>query len=301
MNRLRFVIPALLPAILLTGCAVNLSDRIESDYKAVSIDEKSEKTLEYRVYLPPQYDAESNREFPLLVYFHGGGGSHRTWGQEGGLGERLIPKMQDGEFGPFIVLAPSVGRLDVIAGESERVLFDEVIPNVRTQYRVNDTTIAFGHSMGGLSAMMLSLRHPDVFDAVAAASPFAYDVSPFEPESEIEDFKQTYGNSFYLNRWQSGVAGKFGSEQEFDSYSPFEQIRHLDRPLPFRLFLTTGTEDPMGLYPQNRLLHEELERKGINHEFLVQEGVAHTTIGDPRLYQWINQQASQLERTAGGR
>ena len=58
---------------------------------------------------------------------------------------------------------------------------------------------------------------------------------------------------------------------------------------------------PAGMLTNMFFFNEELERKGINHEFLVQEGVAHTTIGDPRLYQWINQQASQLERTAGGR
>ncbi|MCA8911317.1 MAG: alpha/beta fold hydrolase [Planctomycetes bacterium] len=281
----------ILPLVMLAGCAVNLSDRIESNYDYVKLNDKPEQSLEYRVYLPPQYERETAREFPLLVYFHGGGGSHRTWGQKGGLGERLIPKMEDGEFGPFVVLAPSVGRFDVIAGESERVLFDEVIPDVRKQYRVNDTTVGFGHSMGGLSVMMLSLRHPDVFSAVAAASPFAYDVSPFEPTEQIEAFEKKYGDSFYLGRWQSGVAGKFGSELEFDAYSPFEQIRRLQSPLPFNLFITTGTEDYMGLYPQNRLLHEELERKGVPHEFLVQKGVAHSTIGEPRLYRWINNQA----------
>ncbi|MCB9895193.1 MAG: prolyl oligopeptidase family serine peptidase [Planctomycetes bacterium] len=289
----------ILPLVLLAGCAVNLSDKIESDYEALELPKQQ---LEYRVYLPPQYEAEPHREFPLLVYFHGGGGNHRTWGQVGGIGERMIPKMRDEEFGPFVVLAPSVGRFDVIAGESEQMLFERIIPSVRSYYRVSDTTIAFGHSMGGLSAMMLSLRHPDAFDAVAAASPFAYDVSPFEPKDQIEEFEQQYGGGIYLKRWQSGVAGKFGSEEQFLAYSPFAQVRHLNHRLPFKLFLTTGTKDQMGLYPQNLLLHEELKRKGIEHEFLVQEGVAHTTIGEPRLYQWIDEQADSLSvsRAAGG-
>ncbi|MCB9933664.1 MAG: prolyl oligopeptidase family serine peptidase [Planctomycetes bacterium] len=288
-----------IPLLLLGGCAIELSEKIESDYEAVALPKQQ---LEYRVYLPPQYERESAREFPLLVYFHGGGGSHRTWGAKGGLGERMLPKMEAEEFGPFIVLAPSVGRLDVIAGESERVLFEEIIPRVRREYRANDTTIAFGHSMGGLSAMMLSLRHPQAFDAVAAASPFAYDVSPFEPEERIQAFEDEYGDSFYLDRWQSGVAGKFGDIKQFEAYSPFEQVRRLDRKLPFKLFITTGTEDQMGLYPQNRLLHEELNRKGIEHEFLVQQGVAHSTIREPRLYKWIDEQAdrARVSGTAGG-
>lgn len=292
---------AILPVILLTGCAVNLSDRIESDWEYVQLSETSR--LEYRVYLPPQYELEPDREFPLLVYFHGGGGNHRTWGAKGGLGERMIPFMQQEEFGPFVVLAPSVGRFDVITGEAERVLFEEIMPGVRREYRVNDTTVAFGHSMGGLSAMMLSLRHPHEFDAVAAASPFAYDVSPFQSDEQIEAFQNTYPGGPFVRRWNSSIGGKFETADEFNAYSPFEQVRRLDRPLPFELFLTTGTEDYMGLFPQNRKLHEELARKGISHEFIVQEGVSHSTLADPRIYQWLDQQADRFTTvaSAGGR
>ena len=289
---------AILPALMLAGCAVNLSDKIESDWEYVQLDETTR--LEYRVYLPPQYEREPGREFPLLVYFHGGGGDHRTWGAKGGLGERMIPFMETGEFGPFIVLAPSVGRFDVITGDAERKLFEEVMPDVRREYRVNDTTLAFGHSMGGLSAMMLSLRHPHVFEAVAVASPYAYDVSPFQPEEQIENFENTYPGGPFVRRWNSSIGGKFSSADEFNSYSPFEQIRRLDRPVPFDLFLTTGTEDYMGLYPQNRMLHEELTRKGIQHEYLVHEGVGHTTLSEPRIYQWIDAQADRLATVGSG-
>lgn len=289
----------LLPAILLAGCTITLSDDIQSDYDRVAITE--ETTLEYRVYLPPQYEEEKARDFPLLVYFHGGGGNHRTWGQEGGLGERLQPRMANEEFGPFIVLAPSVGRFDVITGESERRLFEEVIPGVQRDYRVNETTIGFGHSMGGLSVLMLSMRHPDVFDAVAAASPFAYDVSPFDEQERIEEFERTYGDNVFVSRWTTGVAGKFESETEFRAYSPFEQVRNLRRDLPFTLFLTTGTEDYMGLYPQNRILHEEFKRAGIEHDYLVQEGVSHSTLAEPRVYQWIHSQAENAAETVAMR
>ena len=289
---------AIIPAILLAGCAVDLSDRIESDWEQVQLSES--QALEYRVYLPPQYHTEPTREFPLLVYFHGGGGDHRTWGAKGGLGERMIPKMEKGEFGPFIVLSPSVGRFDVITGEAERILFDEIIPSVREQYRTSERTVAFGHSMGGLSAMMLSLRHPEVFEAVAVASPYAYDVSPFQAEEEVERFEEKYPGGPFISRWNNSIGGKFETAEEFNAYSPFEQIRRLDRPVPFSLFLTTGTEDYMGLYPQNRMLHEELVRKGIQHEYLVQDGVGHTTIMEPSLYQWMNEQADRPATVGSG-
>lgn len=294
------MLPVVFPVVLLAGCSVTLSEKITSDYEAIKLPTQH---LEYRVYLPPQYESQPDREFPLLIYFHGGGGSHRTWGAERGLGEKLIDRMEREEFGPFVVLAPSVGKFDVISGESERVLFERVIPEVRSDYRVNDTTVGFGHSMGGLSAMMLSLRHPQSFDAVAVASPFAYDISPFESEANIEAFKSKFGSSPFVRRWLTSVAGKFGTEEEFDAYSPFVQIRKVDTRLPFKIFLTTGTDDYMGLYPQNRLLHEALTRQGIEHEFLIQDGVSHSTISEPKIYQWMDDQSDSvgLVRSASGR
>lgn len=297
---MKAMIPAVLAALMLGGCATaTLSEKIESDYKAVTV---GKQQLEYRVYLPPQYESQPDRKFPLLVYFHGGGGNHRTWGEEGGMGERLLPHMADESFGPFIVLAPSVGRYDVITGQAETELFEHVIPHVKASYRASNVTVAFGHSMGGLSALMLGLRHPHTFTAVAAASPFAYDVSPYDNQDRVEHFKQQFGGGFFLARWQKGVAGKFTSRQEFDAYSPFQQIRALDHKPCFSLFLTTGTNDPMGLYAQNELLHRALTGAGVAHEYLVQQGVAHSTIREPRLYRWLDAQADShsVSRAAGG-
>ena len=50
-------------------------------------------------------------------------------------------------------------------------------------------------------------------------------------QKKIEEFEKTYGGSFYLNRWQNGVAGKFETPEEFRAYSPFEQLRKLLRGL----------------------------------------------------------------------
>ncbi len=297
---MKFILPAVLAALMLGGCATGtMSEKITSDYKAVPV---GQQQLEYRVYLPPQYESEPGRHFPLLVYFHGGGGNHRSWGEEGGMGERVLPHMRDESFGPFIVLAPSVGRYDVITGLAETELFQHVIPQVKASYRTNEVTVAFGHSMGGLSALMLGLRHPHTFSAVAAASPFAYDVSPYDSGERVEHFKQQFRGGFFLGRWQKGVAGKFQSREEFDAYSPFQQIRAMDSKPCFSLFLTTGTKDPMGLYAQNELLHRALASAGIAHEYVVQKGVAHSTIREPRLYQWLNEQAdkSEFSRNAGG-
>ena len=297
-----FAVAIVAAALFVGGCATRMSDKLQSSYGTAAVTE--EVTMEYRVYLPPGYESDAGRSYPLMVYFHGGGGSHRTWGKKGGLGEIALPYMEREEFGPFIVLSPTVGEMEIITGEAERTLMQDVIPRVQASYRTNGTTVAFGHSMGGLHALMLSLRHPEAFDAVAAASPFVFDVSPYQDAATQQEFERRYGGGFFLGRWQDGVEDVFGNQREFEAHSPFELIRRADsRRVNFPLFLTSGTRDQMGLFPQNERLHEELKQRGIAHEWVVQEGVGHSTVALPQMYDWLHRQATQkgLVSTGGGR
>ena len=51
----------LVPSIYLTGCSTVLSEKIESVSHGVDV---GEEKLVYRVYLPPSYEAEPNRQYP---------------------------------------------------------------------------------------------------------------------------------------------------------------------------------------------------------------------------------------------
>ncbi len=148
----------MVPALFITGCRTILSDKIESRSHGVPL---GEDTLVYRVYLPPDYEQNPEKTYPLLVWFHGGGGSELTWGQRGGIAERLIEPMKTGELAPFIVLSPTAGETDVFRGESERALVEKVLPRVKREYRTNGVTVALGHSMGGLTGLSLARRHPE--------------------------------------------------------------------------------------------------------------------------------------------
>lgn len=291
--KLLIALAVIAPALFISGCTTVLSEKVESRSHGVPL---GEDTLVYRVYLPPGYEQSPQKKYPLLVWFHGGGGSELTWGQRGGIAERLLEPMRTGELTPFIVLSPTAGQTDVFRGESEKALIESVLPRVNREYRTNGVTVALGHSMGGLNAMIVSLRNPQLFSAVAVASPFLFDTSPYDDKAALEQFEKRFGAG-WQGVYRRAVGSRFNSRDEFVAYDPFSRIRG-GQDVPFGLLLTSGTEDRFGLFKHNQNLHETLEERGVAHQWLVQKGVGHTTIANPEVYDWLEAQALNAESTA---
>lgn len=297
---------ALLP---LAGCVSPMSDRLISFSHGVAV---GEDHLRYRVYLPKGYEENPQERYPLLIWFHGGGGSENSWGVRGGLGDRIALEQAKGKPWPFIVMSPSVGNLDVIRGEFEAALFDKALPRVHREYRTNGVVLAYGHSMGGLSAMMLSLRRPEIFRAVAVASPFLFDTSPFDTKRALTPVERERSPSTWANVYRRAIKNRFADNGDFLAYDPFTRIREFEGDdLPFELLLTSGTRDNFGLWPHNLQFHETMKDLGIDHDWLPQEGVGHGSVANPLIYEWLVERAMQpavstsrdnvTAGTAGGR
>lgn len=280
-------LPLLLLALALTGCLGPASDNLDSEGARVVEDWRK---LHYRVWLPEGYDKDPTRKYPLLVWFHGGGETEWGWGREGKIGEIVAQRTAKGELQPFIVVSPSVGLFSPVMKAYERMLLTQVLPEVRRKYRVNGVTVAFGHSMGGLSALMVTMRNPGQFDAVVAASPFLFDTSPWHSEAQIAEFDSRYGHRF-TSRWRDNVGDAFRKESAYRAHDPFSIARN-GFTGGLKILLTSSEDDSLGLFPHNRMLHEALTQAGIDHEWIVQNGVGHGTVEDPRLMEWLSAIAS---------
>lgn len=128
----------------------------------------------YCIYLPPQYDQDPARRFPVIYYLHGGGGDERTALPEA---EFLHRQITSGALQPFILVAPNGGRGSYFADSadgkvmSETTIIHELIPHVDATYR----TIAErrgrclqGFSMGALGATKFACKYPEIFCSLAA-------------------------------------------------------------------------------------------------------------------------------------
>lgn len=133
---------------------------------------------EVRVYLPPGFDPASPVETPALLALTGFTGTGASLFNIDPLGEdlkhRLDRLITTGACPPVIVVAPDcftkLGGNQYVSstatGRYEEFLIDEVIPAVTRRYRAGPWGV-FGKSSGGYGAIMLGMRHPDTFRALA--------------------------------------------------------------------------------------------------------------------------------------
>ncbi len=115
------------------------------------------------LYLPREYDQDTEKRWPLVLDLHGSGaiGDDLNLVREGGLPKRA----EEGQPFPFILVAPQCPHEEWFwLPAALNALLDEVSAN----YRVDpDRICVTGLSMGGRGAWVLAIEYPDRFAAIA--------------------------------------------------------------------------------------------------------------------------------------
>jgi len=158
------------------------------------------------VWLPPSYDHAPERRYPVVIFLAGYSGVGRGLFQGSspwapGLDERLDRLVAEGRMGEIILAAPDcftrLGGSQYLdspaSGNYETHVCSEVVAAVDRRFRTRAATdgarargIA-GKSSGGFGALVLAMRHPDLFGAVASHAGDAY----FEL-SVLQDVPKTF-------------------------------------------------------------------------------------------------------------
>jgi predicted peptidase len=122
---------------------------------------RSEFGLQYLKYLPEDYEANSERLFPLLLFLHGGG--------EVGDSIELVKKhgppklIEQGKEFPFIVVSPQNPANRLWDDAALKQLVDEILATHRVDRRRIYLT---GLSRGGFGAWRTGIQYPELFAAV---------------------------------------------------------------------------------------------------------------------------------------
>ena len=145
------------------------------------------------VYLPPGYDQQPVRHFPVL-YLHDGqnlfdGATSFVPGMDWHVGQTADQLIYEGRVAPLIIVGlynagkQRIGeytptRVPKLGGgranRYAKFLLEEVRPFVQRRYRVQagpENTGIGGSSLGGLVSLYLGLRMPHIFGRIAALSP----------------------------------------------------------------------------------------------------------------------------------
>lgn len=136
--------------------------------------------VSYHIYLPPAYETETERRFPVIYWLHGGGGDREEGvGMRAGGGRGPIAvsqlygeAMREGRIPEAILVFPNGLRGSLWCDSSdgttpvETILMKELIPEVDRRFRTvasREGRLIEGFSMGGFGAARLGFRYPETF------------------------------------------------------------------------------------------------------------------------------------------
>jgi enterochelin esterase-like enzyme len=146
--------------------------------------------LSYRIYLPPCYDEQTERRYPVLYLIHGQSYNDDQW-ERLGAGSVVDWLSAGGELPPFIIVMPR----DRVWKEPTEDNFgssvaEELVPWIDDNYRTyseRQYRAVGGLSRGGAWALHLGLRNWDLFEAVGAHSGFIFHTDTYLVKSWLDE------------------------------------------------------------------------------------------------------------------
>ena len=142
--------------------------------------------LSVSVYLPPSYETAPAKRYATLYLLHGFLGNDKAWTINGYQGMNLKSVMdgmiKDAKARELIVVVPNSWSQyggafytnSTVTGNWEDYIYRDLVQFVDANYRTipaAESRGVAGHSMGGYGALVLGMKHPDVFSVVYALSP----------------------------------------------------------------------------------------------------------------------------------
>jgi len=181
------VLSAGVAALGQSGLATGTVEVIQVDSQALAGNLIGDSPVrDVSVYLPPGYDPEGDRRYPVLYLLHGYTDSEARWFGRDGDHWIHLPTVLDRSFAdlgatPMIVVMPnafnafegSFYTASVTTGDWETFVAEELVAAIDGRYLTRPSRASrglAGHSMGGYGAVRLAMKRPDVFSSVYALS-----------------------------------------------------------------------------------------------------------------------------------
>ena len=209
--------------------------------------------MPYRVVLPADYAGRA-QNYPAVYLLHGGGGGFRDWTNYSDVAayaaHGVVLVMPEGESSYYVNAA------DRPRDRFEDYIVKDLIADVEQKFPVlhgREHRAIVGVSMGGFGAIVLGLKHPELFSFAGGLSS-ALDV-PTRPFS-IKRISQWRSHRSIFGPWN-------GNNQRGND--PYLLVTATDPNKSPYLFLSCGEQE--GLLPANRKFAALLQRLRFQYEF----------------------------------
>jgi len=210
-----------------------------------------DRTMPYRIYLPPGY-ANTSRRYSTLYLLHGMGGTDRQW-QDMGLAATADRLISSGKIAPLIIVMPEGENAYWVDHATDgqrwgRYTALDVVSDVDASFRSiarQKSRAIGGLSMGAHGAIQLALNYPGEFAAVGA-------------------------HSLVLRRYGSAPA-YFGNATDFAKRDPVQLVKARGPGgCSFALWIDIGENDPWTT--EAKQFDGELTDLGIAHQWHLWNG-----------------------------
>jgi enterochelin esterase-like enzyme len=207
------------------------------------------------IYLPPDYAESSSRGYIAVYGLVGFGGQGKMLLNADPLKENIEDKMNrlisekkcDRMILVLLDCFTKFGGNQYInssaTGRYEDYIIKEVVPYVDKTYNISDRAV-WGHSSGGYGSIVLGMRHPEIFQALAdhsGDSAFEYSYLPDFPKA-LDAFREAGGPKKWLdnfwkkpNRHQRKDGPPLNVLAMAAHYSPNLKSKEMGVDLPFDL------------------------------------------------------------------
>ena len=231
------------------------------------------RPVRYCVLLPPGYEAESSKKYPVLYFLHGLGQSEQALIQSGGWGliEDLRQRHAIGDF--LLVAVEGRGTFFINSADGHERYSDffltEFLPHIESHFRIirnRRSRGITGLSMGGYGALRFAFSHPELFGSVSVQSPALITQSPKEMNADLR-------NAGPLAHLLGGVFGNPIDVAHWNRNNPFVLARENHGQLKSQaIYINCGQQDELGFADGASKMHKQLLAEGIHHEFHLYPG-----------------------------
>jgi S-formylglutathione hydrolase FrmB len=226
------------------------------------------KELKFAVQLPPTYQSDAKRRYPILYFLHGMNGTEREF-EKRGVAAAISKLRDEGKIGEFIIVAPAGENSFYLNAKNgaqyEDAIIKDLIPYIEKTYRVIGTPVTRsiqGLSMGGWGALYLAFKHPEMFSTVTAHC-----------AALVAELPRTTGGdqrSMFMARLVGRIFGDPPDEEYFRGANPVfvvEQNLAAIKKSGIKIYFDCGEQDRYGFQEPNKAFDEKLTKLGLEHEF----------------------------------
>lgn len=237
------------------------------------------RPVRYCVLLPPSYDTDKTRRYPVLYYLHGLFDNEQSLVVTGGW--NVVEKLrEEGRIGEFLIVTPDGGHSFYINSRPstslrtrdgreryEDFFLREFIPAIDHIYRTRAARASrgiMGVSMGGYGALRLAFRYPERFVSVSAHS-----------AALLENLPEVATGPGWGAGGLNVLSEAFGSPPDrsyWAEQSPLRLARTSAGLVRLKIYFDCGSEDQYGFDAGARALAALLKSQRVPHEFHLYPG-----------------------------